>query len=76
MPVPVLYRGPYTPGLFADVASSLDGARQEGFVARIADTFPEHEMPVRMGKHVRAGHVQSETHWMNAELIPNRLAKS
>jgi hypothetical protein len=27
-----------------------------------------------MGKYVRTGHVQSETHWMKAELITNRLA--
>ncbi len=33
-------------------------------------------MPVRMGKYVRDNHIQSETHWMQSELIPNRLANS
>ena len=37
--------------------------------------FSESEMPARIGKYVRANHVQSEAHWMNSELVPNRLAK-
>lgn len=75
-PVPTLYRGLYKPGLFDDLAQSLALSRQEGFVARIADSFAESDMPRRMGKYVREGHVQSETHWMKAELIPNRLIQS
>ncbi|MGO7588728.1 RNA ligase family protein [Rhizobium leguminosarum] len=74
VPVSTLYRGPYRAGLFEDIAALLDKTRQEGFVARIADAFPEADMPVRMGKYVRDNHVQSETHWMQSELIPNRLA--
>lgn len=74
-PVPTLYRGPYKPGLFEDLAAALDRAKQEGFVVRVAGAFPELEMPVRMGKYVRAGHVQDEEHWMKAELIPNHLVK-
>jgi hypothetical protein len=73
-PVPTLYRGPYRNGLFDDLAKRLDLSRQEGFVARIADAFAESAMPESMGKYVREGHVQSELHWMKAELIPNRLA--
>ncbi|WP_245309707.1 RNA ligase family protein [Rhizobium sp. R339] len=76
VPVSTLYRGPYKPGLFEGIAASLDRTRQEGFVVRIADAFPEAEMPIRMGKYVRANHVQSETHWMHSELIPNRLTSS
>jgi hypothetical protein len=74
-PVSTLYRGPYSPGLFSELAQTLDLTRQEGFVARIAGSFAESDMPTRMGKYVREGHVQSETHWMKAELIPNRLAE-
>ena len=72
-PVPTLYKGPYRPGLFDDLAGALDLSTQEGFVARIAGSFSESDMPSRMGKYVRTGHVQSETHWMKAELIANRL---
>lgn len=76
VPVPTLYRGPYEAGLFEQTAASLNRTRQEGFVVRTADAFPEADMSVRMGKYVRANHVQSETHWMQSELIPNRLANS
>ncbi|MDP0929526.1 RNA ligase family protein [Paracoccus onubensis] len=75
-PVPTLYRRPYRQGLFNGLAEALDFSRQEGFVARITDSFAETEMPRRVGKYVREGHVQSETHWMKAELIPNRLAET
>ena len=57
-----------------DLTQSLDLRRQEGFVERVADTFHEADMPRRVGKYVRQGHVQSETHWMKVELILNRLA--
>jgi hypothetical protein len=75
-PVPVLYRGPFTEGLFEGLAEQLDLAKQEGFVARDAAGFSETEMPIRMGKYVRANHVQSETHWMKSEIVTNRLAKN
>lgn len=73
-PVATLYRGGYRAVLFEDLARTLDLSRQEGFVARIADAFAESDMPKRVGKYVREGHVQSEIHWMKADLIPNRLA--
>lgn len=72
-PVSQLYRGPFKPGLFEDLAAALDKTRQEGFVARVSDAFDEADTPTCMGKYVRAGHVQSETHWMKTTLIPNRL---
>lgn len=75
-PVPMLYRGPYRPSLFDHIAKALDLTRQEGFVARIAGSFRESEMPERVGKYVRQGHVQSDTHWMKAELIANRLGEA
>lgn len=73
-PVPTLYRGPYRTGLLEDLARTLDLSKQEGFVARTAESFAESDMPQRVGKYVRKGHIQSEVHWMKAELIPNKLA--
>ncbi len=75
-PVPTLFRGPYRPGLFDELATSLDLNRQEGFVARIADAFPETTMPDRVGKYVREGHVQSDIHWTKEALTPNGLASA
>lgn len=74
-PVKQLYRGPYRTALFEDLARALDRSRQEGFVVRIANSFTEGDMPLRLGKYVREGHVQSDIHWMKAELIPNGLAQ-
>ena len=73
VPARTLYRGPFSASLFETIAAGLDQSRQEGFVARVAAGFPEAEMPTRMGKYVRPHHVQSEEHWMQAELVPNRL---
>lgn len=73
-PVPVLYRGPFRAGLFEDIAARLEPTRQEGFVVRIAGPFAESEMPRRMGKYVRAGHVQPDApHWSRAPLVPNKM---
>lgn len=73
-PVPTLYRGAFRPDLFDELARSLDLTKQEGFVVRRAAAFAESAMSEAMGKYVRAGHVQSDVHWMKAELIPNKLA--
>ncbi|WP_421365808.1 RNA ligase family protein [Agrobacterium tumefaciens] len=72
-PVPTLYRGPFRPGLFEQLAQSIDTLSQEGFVVRVATSFPEAEMPFRMGKFVRVDHVRSEKHWMSTAVVPNRL---
>lgn len=75
-PVRELYRGPFHECLLQKVAQQLDLSKQEGFVVRDAGKFDESAMPVCMGKYVRPDHVQSDVHWMNAELVPNRMAKN
>lgn len=75
-PVPTLYRGPFIPGLFEELAVSIDTLSQEGFVVRVATSFREAEMPFRMAKFVRADHVRSEKHWMNTAVVPNRLRRN
>lgn len=74
LPVPQLYRGPCRPRLLDELAATLDLRRQEGFVIRVAGAFPVSEIPIRMGKYVREGHVQSETHWMKMDVVRNGLA--
>jgi hypothetical protein len=73
-PVPSLYRGPFQDSLFEDLASALDTSKQEGFVVRVAGAYREADIQTYMGKYVRTGHVQSDRHWMHADLIPNTLA--
>ena len=74
MPVPMLYRGAFTRSLLGDVIDGLDLEQQEGFVIRTSTGFEEVAMPTHLAKYVRAGHVTSEKHWMNAEVIRNGLA--
>lgn len=75
-PVPTLYRGAYRDGLLEEIAEALDRDRQEGFVARVAGPFPVDEMAYRMGKYVRADHVQSDIHWTKAPIVANGLVRN
>lgn len=75
-PVPVLYRGSYAPDVLPDVAQTLDPDRQEGAVMRLARSFAYGDFARSVVKWVRAGHVQTETHWSKAVLTTNTLAHS
>ena len=57
------------------LAGERDTARQKDFLVRLADALPEAEMPMRMGKWARAGHVQIEVHWSKAPMEPTRMAR-
>lgn len=70
-----LYRGAFYDGLFEELASGLDLTRQEGFVARCAASFAETDMPKMLGKYVRANHVQTDVHWTQQPLVPNKMRK-
>ena len=72
-PVPVLYRGPYAPGLVEDIAAGLDLGQREGLVMRVARAFDFSAFQRSVVKWVRPGHVQSETHWRKATVVPNGL---
>jgi hypothetical protein len=70
--VPTLFRGRWDEA--AARALTLDGDRQEGYVVRAAAAFAYEDFARRVAKWVRAGHVQTDEHWMFAEVVPNRLA--
>lgn len=71
--VPVLYEGPYRDDLADQIADDLDTETSEGFVIRLAKAFPYDAFQSSVVKWVRAGHVQSRTHWRNAPIVPNGL---
>lgn len=71
--VPVLYEGMFYDGLFEETISKLNLETQEGFVIRLEDAFGEDEMHLKMGKFVREKHVQTDKHWMFAEMVKNGL---
>jgi hypothetical protein len=81
-PVPTLYRGPWYDGLVDDLARTIDPARQEGFVVRVANRIPYPDGPGDQGrffrevaKWVRRGHVQTDSHWMQGRVVPNEVVQ-
>lgn len=72
-PVPVLYRGRFDAAAVQAMVDALDLERQEGFVVRSVASFLETQMATQIAKYVRAGHVQSDTHWTKADVIRNGL---
>ncbi len=73
--VPTLHRGTFDEATIGRVLGQLDFDKQEGFVVRVTTAFSEGDMATHMAKYVRADHVQSEIHWMHAEIVRNRLQR-
>ncbi|MEV7524271.1 RNA ligase family protein [Streptomyces sp. NPDC091371] len=72
VPVPrVLWRGVFDARALRKLR--LDTARQEGYVVRTADGFAREDFGRCVAKWVRGGHVQTDTHWMYAQVVPNGL---
>ncbi|MEV0389416.1 RNA ligase family protein [Nonomuraea sp. NPDC050643] len=72
IPVPaVLWRGVFDERALRGLR--LDTERQEGYVVRAVEGFGREEFAGRVAKWVRRGHVQTDTHWMHAGVVPNVL---
>ncbi|MFI8341620.1 RNA ligase family protein [Streptomyces sp. NPDC085639] len=72
VPTPrVLWRGTFDERALRRL--KLDTARQEGYVVRTVDGFTREEFGGCVAKWVRGGHVQTGTHWMFAQVVPNGL---
>ncbi|MEO0592534.1 MAG: RNA ligase family protein [Myxococcota bacterium] len=53
----------------------FDPETMEGFVVRCASSFRFDKFGDHVAKWVRSGHVQTDEHWMQAPVVPNRLAR-
>ncbi|MEU9161838.1 RNA ligase family protein [Streptomyces sp. NPDC048424] len=72
VPAPrVLWRGTFDARTLRKL--KLDTAREEGYVVRTAAGFAREDFGRCVAKWVRGGHVQTDTHWMFAEVVPNGL---
>ncbi|MFB7266072.1 RNA ligase family protein [Streptomyces nojiriensis] len=72
VPTPrVLWRGTFDERALRRL--KLDTARQEGYVVRTAAGFRREDFGRCVAKWVRGGHVQTSTHWMFAQVVPNGL---
>ncbi|MGG2057147.1 RNA ligase family protein [Lysinibacillus pakistanensis] len=73
--VPVLYRGIFDEEKIKRTFTgiSLFDGEQEGYVIRNAGSFHYDDFQYNLGKFVRMDHIQTSEHWLQEEVIPNRL---
>lgn len=69
--VKVLYRGLFDLEFIRNL--KIDTTKQEGFVVRLACEFTLNDFQKSVVKWVRKGHVQTNEHWMNNFVTPNKL---
>jgi len=69
IPVEVLYDGIWN----EELIRNIDYGNQEGYVVRTFDSFHYDDFKMNVAKCVRANHVQTDNHWMSAEIVPNKL---
>lgn len=71
--VPVLYRGLWDEKKVRKCYTGVSkcGGIQEGYVVRLARSFQLAEFPRALAKFVRAGHVQTDEHWMHKKVEVN-----
>lgn len=72
IPTPkVLFEGQWNEKLIRNL--KFDREQIEGYVVRIKEGFAYSNFKNAVAKWVRKGHVQSDKHWMNSSIIPNKL---
>lgn len=73
-PVPVLYQGIWDEKAISSL--SVDEDTMEGYVVRLADAYAYEDFSQSIAKWVRPNHVQTDQHWMFAELEANGLQEA
>lgn len=67
------YRGIWNETIISTLP--IDTAKCEGYVVRTTQNFSYESFCQHVAKWVRKEHVTTDEHWMNKEIIPNRLAE-
>jgi RNA ligase len=74
--VPVLYEGIFDETLIKGLWDESKWDTMEGYVVRLADSFPYSVFSKSIAKFVRKNHVQTTKHnWQTQPVIPNELKK-
>ena len=68
----VIYQGLWDENTVKSI--TVDTGTSEGYVVRCADSFHYSAFTENIAKWVRVNHVQTDKHWMHAEVTPNGLA--
>ncbi|WP_145134569.1 RNA ligase family protein [Paenibacillus sp. Y412MC10] len=73
--VPLLYRGIWDEEAAKRcyTKKSCCGGEQEGYVVRLASSFPYEQFRQSLAKFVRNNHVQTDEHWLSRPVKPNGL---
>jgi len=69
IPVPVLYRGPFDKNKIESLWTPYDYDRKEGYVVRVAGEINYGQFREKVGKFVRANHVNTAKHWFHGQRI-------
>ena len=77
LPVPVLYQGIWDEELIQRLfQEEYEGDPMEGYVVRLADSFPYRKFAGSSAKFVRSDHIQTHGHWMRSQIEPNTLGRN
>jgi hypothetical protein len=74
-PVPQLWSGVFDETAIRGICEGIDEKTTEGIVIRAADSFELARFGENIAKYVRAGHVQTDDHWMHGPIIANNLKR-
>lgn len=73
VPVKELWRGLYDEKAIQGLLKPNDFQQCEGYVLQITDRIAYEDFGKYVAKFVRPHHVQSDEHWMNQQMVPNKL---
>jgi hypothetical protein len=72
--VPVIYDGLWDNIIFKNIkVGSTEKGEMEGYVVRLANSFDVDDFSKSIAKYVRAGHVQTDEHWLYKPMVKNEL---
>lgn len=72
-PVKVFYDGIFDESMLINMAKGLNTSEVEGYVVRVYDEVEYDNFGREFAKYVRPSHVNTDKHWMNQQIIPNKL---
>jgi len=70
--VPVLYRGKFDEELIRNTIL-VERESMEGYVIRNAASYQYESFAKNVAKYVRKNHVQTNEHWLNQPIVPNKV---
>jgi ATP-dependent RNA circularization protein (DNA/RNA ligase family) len=71
--VPVIQTMVFNESYLERLPLTMDFEKQEGYVIRLEEGFDYEVFDKSVAKYVRAGHVQTDKHWMDKKIIANTL---